>query len=60
MIALFVVDASYRSAVMGAAIWFAAGVAWFAIVGRKRLVRAPEESFASHEEETESHSGGSV
>jgi ethanolamine permease len=39
---------------MGAAIWFAAGVAWFAVIGRKRLVRAPEESFALQEEETES------
>jgi ethanolamine permease len=54
LIALFIVDASYRSAVLGAAIWFAAGVAWFAVIGRKRLVRAPEESFALQEEETES------
>ena len=39
LIALFIVDDSYRSAVLGAAIWFA-------VIGRKRLVRAPEESFA--------------
>jgi len=54
LIALFIVDDSYRSAVLGAAIWFAAGVVWFAVIGRKRLVRAPEESFALQEEETES------
>ena len=53
-LALFIVDDSYRSAVLGAAIWFAAGVVWFAVIGRKRLVRAPEESFALQEEETES------
>ena len=46
LVALFVVDPAYRPAVWGAAIWFAGGVMWFAVVGRKRLVRAPEESFA--------------
>lgn len=51
LVALFVVDPAYRPAVWGAAIWFAAGVLWFAVVGRKRLVRAPEESFALEETE---------
>lgn len=51
LVALFVVDPAYRPAVWGATIWFAGGVLWFAVVGRKRLVRAPEESFALGEKE---------
>jgi ethanolamine permease len=43
--ALFI-NRDYRPGVVGAAIWFAAGIAWFALVGRKRLVYAPEEKFA--------------
>ncbi len=51
LVALFVVDPAYRPAVWGAAIWFAGGVLWFAVIGRKRLVRAPEESFALGEQD---------
>jgi ethanolamine permease len=43
--ALFV-NRDYRPGVVGAAIWFVAGIAWCALVGRKRLVLAPEERFA--------------
>jgi ethanolamine permease len=39
-------DASYREGVIGAALWFAAGIVYFAAVGRHRLVRSPEEEFA--------------
>ncbi|MDG1892017.1 MAG: ethanolamine permease [Verrucomicrobiota bacterium] len=46
LVALFIVEPAYRAAVVGAAIWFAAGVLWFACVGRKRLVKTPEEAFA--------------
>jgi ethanolamine permease len=44
--ALFVADAGYRAAVLGALVWYAAGLAWFALVGRHRLLRSPEEDFA--------------
>ena len=43
--ALFI-NRDYRPGVAGAAIWFLAGILWFALVGRKRLVLAPEERFA--------------
>jgi ethanolamine permease len=44
--ALFVADAGYRAAVLGALVWYAAGLAWFALVGRRGLLRSPEEEFA--------------
>jgi ethanolamine permease len=49
--ALFVADAGYRAAVLGAVAWYAAGLAWFAMVGRHRLLRSPEENFALAAEE---------
>ena len=39
-------DPVFVSGVLGVAAWFAVGIAWFAIVGRRRLVLAPEEAFA--------------
>jgi ethanolamine permease len=36
----------YRPGVMGAAIWFLLGIAYFTLYARKRLVLAPEEKFA--------------
>ena len=39
-------NSDYRLGVYGCAIWFAVGLAVFAVVGRKRLVRSPEEEFA--------------
>jgi ethanolamine permease len=46
LVALFVVDPVYQKVVVGAALWYAAGLLWFALVGRRRLVFAPEERFA--------------
>jgi ethanolamine permease len=39
-------DASYRPGVVGCAVWFAGGLGWFAMHGRRHLVRSPEEDFA--------------
>lgn len=39
-------DPVYRTGVVGVAIWFAIGAAYFALIGRKRLVLSPEEEFA--------------
>lgn len=43
-------DPIYRNGVYGAAIWYAAGVAYFAIAGRHKLVLSPEEEFAREQE----------
>ena len=40
------VNRDYRPGVVGAALWFLAGIVYFALYGRKRLVLAPEEQFA--------------
>jgi ethanolamine permease len=45
LISLFF-NADYRPGVVGTLIWFAAGVLYFAITGRNRLVLSPEEEFA--------------
>lgn len=37
---------AYRVGVIGAAIWYAAGLLWFALHARKRMVLSPEEEFA--------------
>jgi len=39
-------DPVYRNGVFGAAIWYAAGILYFAVAGRHRLVLSPEEEFA--------------
>ncbi|MEO3432874.1 amino acid permease [Inquilinus sp. CAU 1745] len=49
-------DPVYRNGVYGAAIWYAAGVAYFAIAGRHKLVLSPEEEFAL-EQETKATAG---
>ncbi|MGH0035642.1 MAG: ethanolamine permease [Myxococcota bacterium] len=46
LIALFVVDPVYQKVVVGAALWYAAGLLYFAVFARRRLVEAPEERFA--------------
>ena len=46
LITLFVIEPEYRNVSIGAAVWFGLGIAYFALVGRHRLVRAPEEEFA--------------
>ncbi len=39
-------DPLYRSGVIGVALWFAIGIAYFAAIGRHKLVLSPEEEFA--------------
>jgi ethanolamine permease len=46
LVTLFVVDPIYQKVTVAAAVWFAAGLVYFAVFGRKRLVYAPEEQFA--------------
>lgn len=46
LVTLFATDPVYRKVVIGAAIWYGLGLLWFALYARRRLVLAPEESFA--------------
>ena len=46
LVTLFVTDPVYRRVVIGAAIWYGLGLLWFAAYARRKLVLAPEESFA--------------
>mgnify|MGYP001825419479 CR=1 FL=1 len=46
LVALFVTDPIYQKVVVGAALWYGLGLLWFAVYARRRLVLAPEESFA--------------
>jgi ethanolamine permease len=39
-------DPNYRTGVIGVAAWYLAGIVYFAIVGRHKLVLSPEEEFA--------------
>ena len=39
-------DATYRAGIVGVAIWFSVFVAYFAFIGRHRLILSPEEEFA--------------
>jgi ethanolamine permease len=39
-------DPVYRTGVLWVALWFAIGIAYFALWGRKRLILSPEEEFA--------------
>ncbi len=43
--ALFV-NPDFRPGVIGVALWFLAGLAYFAFYARKRMIRSPEEAFA--------------
>lgn len=45
LVALFL-NPDYRLGVVGAALWFAAGLAYFAFYARTRLILSPEEEFA--------------
>jgi ethanolamine permease len=45
LVTLFL-NPDYRPGLLGAAVWFVLGIAWFALIGRKRLVLSPEEKFA--------------
>jgi len=44
--AMFWTDPVYRLVAVGAAVWYGLGLLWFALIGRRRLVYAPEEAFA--------------
>jgi ethanolamine permease len=46
LVALFVTDPIYQKVVVGAAVWYGLGLLWFAVYARRKLVLAPEESFA--------------
>jgi len=50
-------DPIYRIGVIGVAVWFAIGAAYFALVGRKKLVLSPEEAFAMSEGKAVQHEG---
>jgi ethanolamine permease len=39
-------DPIYRTGVLWVALWFAIGIAYFALWGRRRLILSPEEEFA--------------
>jgi ethanolamine permease len=39
-------DPIYRTGVIGAAIWYALGLLYFAFIGRHHLILSPEEEFA--------------
>ncbi len=59
LVALFVTDPVYRKVVIGAAVWYGLGLLWFALYARRKLVLAPEESFAlsAHDSSNDSPSG---
>lgn len=42
-------DAVYQQGVMWVALWFAVGILYFALVGRKHLILSPEEEFAQQQ-----------
>lgn len=50
---LFIGGADYSNVTLGAAVWFALGVVYFAVYARHRLVLAPEEEFAQRVRERE-------
>jgi ethanolamine permease len=45
LVTLFV-NPDYNRGVIGAAVWFLLGIAYFAFYARKNLVLSPEEEFA--------------
>jgi ethanolamine permease len=46
-------DPVYRQGVLGVTVWFIVGIAYFALIGRHRLILSPEEVFArQHRGET--------
>lgn len=49
--ALFIGGSDYLNVTLGAAVWFALGVVYFAVYARHRLVLAPEEEFAERARE---------
>ena len=45
-LALLFANPAFRPGVIGVAIWFLAGIVYFAVIGRHRLLLSPEEEFA--------------
>jgi ethanolamine permease len=45
LVALFL-NADFRQGVIGVALWFVAGLGYFWLYARHRMVRSPEEAFA--------------
>jgi ethanolamine permease len=48
LVSLFISDPVYQKVTIAAAVWFALGLIYFALYGRKRLILSPEEEFAMH------------
>ena len=53
LVGLFVVDPVYQKVVVGTAIWYLLGLAYFYFFARHRLVYSPEEAFAERSEPAE-------
>jgi ethanolamine permease len=47
----------YSKGVWGAAVWFALGIAYFALYARRRLVLSPEEEFAMKHRQAQAQAG---
>jgi ethanolamine permease len=47
------INPDYRPGVVGCALWFLAGIAYFAFYARHRMIRSPEEEFAVVERQKE-------
>ena len=45
LVTLFL-NPDYNRSVLGAAVWFVLGIAYFAVYARRRLILSPEEEFA--------------
>jgi len=45
LVTLFI-NSDFRQGVIGVALWFLAGLGYFGLYARKRIVRSPEETFA--------------
>ena len=52
LVVLFI-NPDFRPGVYGAAVWFGLGLLYFAVHGRKQLVKSPEEEFALNEDTKE-------
>jgi ethanolamine permease len=51
-------DPVYRNGVYAVAVFYGIGLAYFALIGRHRLILSPEEEFAMRERERHSRAGG--
>jgi len=51
LVALFFSDPVYQQVALGAAVWYALGLVYFAAYGRHQLVYSPEEAFAERARE---------